>query len=128
MGTRMLWSHDIELEAQPISASRSRDFVRHHLVEHALSHLSDDIELVVSELSTNAMVHAATSFEVSLHAFEQTLLLTVADGSRIGPSLDAAHVLDTSGRGLAIVNLLSRDWGVDTHTNGKSVWAEFSLW
>jgi hypothetical protein len=27
-----------------------------------------------------------------------------------------------------IVNLLSRDWGVDAHADGgKSVWAEFSL-
>jgi len=128
MGTCMLWSHDIELQAQPISASRSRDFVRHHLGEHALSHLSDDLELVVSELSTNAMVHAATSFKVSLHAFDETLLLEVEDGSRDGPTLVAAEVLDTQGRGLAIVNRLSRGWGVNAHTDGsKSVWAEFSL-
>jgi anti-sigma regulatory factor (Ser/Thr protein kinase) len=128
MDTCMLWSHDIELQAQPVSASRSRDFVRHHLGEHALSHLSDDLELVVSELSTNAMLHAATSFKVSLYAFQETLLLEVEDGSRDGPSLVAAEVLDTNGRGLAIVNLLSQDWGVDAHTDGgKSVWAEFSL-
>jgi anti-sigma regulatory factor (Ser/Thr protein kinase) len=128
MGTCVLWSHDIELQAQPVSASRSRDFVRRHLREHALSHLSDDLELVVSELCTNAMVHAATSFKVSLYAFAQTLLLEVQDGSRDGPSLVAAEGLDTNGRGLAIVNLLSHDWGVDAHTDGgKSVWAEFSL-
>jgi anti-sigma regulatory factor (Ser/Thr protein kinase) len=102
--------------------------VRRHLREHALSRLSDDLELVVSELSTNAMVHAATSFKVSLYAFEQTLLLEVEDGSRDGPSLVAREVLDPNGRGLAIVNLLSRHWGVDPHRDGgKSVWAEFSL-
>lgn len=128
MGACMLWSHDIELAAQPVSASRSRDFVRHHLAEHGLSHLSDDVELVVSELATNSMVHAATSFKVSLHAFEQTLLLEVEDGSRVGPSLVATQVLHTSGRGMAIVDLLTRDWGVDAHTDGgKAVWAEFSL-
>ncbi len=128
MGTSTLWSQDITLAAQPTSASRSRAFVRHHLAGHGLSHLSDDVELVVSELATNAMVHAATSFKVSLHAFEQTLLLEVEDGSRVGPSLVAAQVLDTNGRGVAIVDLLSRDWGVDTHADGgKSVWAEFSL-
>ena len=128
MGTCTLWSHGIKLAAQPISASRSREFVRQHLAGHGLSHLSDDVELVVSELATNAMVHAATSFKVSLHAFEQTLLLEVEDGSRVGPSLVAARVLDTNGRGMAIVDLLSRDWGVNTHgAGGKSVWAEFSL-
>lgn len=124
----MLWSDHIELAAQPISASRSRDFVRHHLIKHGLSTLSDDVELVVSELSTNAMLHAAKSFKVSLHAFEQTLLLEVEDGSRGRPSLLAAQVLDADGRGMAIVSLLSRDWGVDAHRDGgTSVWAEFSL-
>jgi hypothetical protein len=39
----------------------------------------------------------------------------------------AARGLDTSGRGLTIVTLLSRDWGVNARTDGKSVWAEFDL-
>jgi anti-sigma regulatory factor (Ser/Thr protein kinase) len=128
MGTCTLWSCDIKLTAQPISASRSRDFVRHHLIEHGLAHLSDDVELVVSELATNAMLHARTSFTVSLHAFEKTLLLEVEDGSRTGPFQAIAQVLDTGGRGIAIVSLLSRDWGVDAHADGgKSVWVEFGL-
>jgi anti-sigma regulatory factor (Ser/Thr protein kinase) len=129
MGTRVQWSHEIRLEARPISASRSRDFVRRHLVEHALTHLSNDVELVVSELSTNALMHAGTSFTVSLQAFEQTLLLKVEDGSSVEPSVHAVRVLGTSGRGMAIVSSLSRDWGVDVRADGgKSVWAEFSLW
>ena len=129
MGTCALWSHGIKLAADPVSAARSREFVRQHLAGHGLSYLSADVELVVSELATNAMVHAATSFTVSLHAFEETLLLEVEDGSSKGPSLVAAQVLDTSGRGVAIVDLLSSDWGVDTHAEGggKSVWAEFGL-
>jgi anti-sigma regulatory factor (Ser/Thr protein kinase) len=127
MNACTLWSRDIKLVAQPSSASRSRDFVRHHLIEHGLSHLSDDVALVVSELATNAMEHAQTPFKVSLHAFEQTLLLEVEDGSRTGPFHVAAQVLDTNGRGITIVKLLSRDWGVDARTDGgKSVWAEFN--
>lgn len=126
METCTLWSCDITLTAQPISASRARDFVRHHLVVHGLSHLSDDLELVVSELATNAVQHAHTSFKVSLHAFEETLLLEVEDGSRTGPVRVVAGVLDSNGRGIAIVKLLSRAWGVDAHADGgKSVWAEF---
>jgi anti-sigma regulatory factor (Ser/Thr protein kinase) len=128
MGTCTLWSCDIRLTAQPISASRARDFVRHHLRVHGLAHVSDDLELVVSELATNALLHAQTSFTVSLHAFEETLLLEVEDGSRSGPVQVIAQVLDTNGRGIALVNLLSRDWGVDAHADGgKSVWAEFTL-
>ena len=123
-----LWSCEISLTGQPLSVSRSRDFVRSHLVEHGLSHLTDDVELVVSELATNATLHAQTPFKVSLYAFENTLLLEVEDGSRTGPSQVFGQVLDTNGRGIAIVSLLSQDWGVDAHTDGgKSVWAEFSL-
>ena len=62
-----------------------------------------------------------------LQAFEQTLLLEVEDGCQAGPVVVAARGLDTSGRGLTIVTLLSRDWGVNARTDGKSVWAEFDL-
>ena len=128
MGPNAAWSDDLELPVQPVSVSMARDFARRLLVAHGMSHLTDDITLVVSELATNAMAHAATSFRVSLHAFEHALLLEVADGSQSEPSLLAAQLLDTNGRGMTIVNLLSRDWGVDAHPGGgKTVWAEFDL-
>lgn len=74
------------------------------------------------------MVHAQTSFAVSLHAFEQNLLLEVEDGSRAGPVQVQPQALDTHGRGLDIVDLLSREWGLDPLPDGrKSVCAEFSL-
>ena len=125
----MLWSCEVGLAAEPVSASRSREFVRHHLLEHGLAFLSDDVELVVSELATNAVRHARTPFTVSLHAFETTLLLEVEDGSWTRPCQTVlAEALDMHGRGLAIVSVLSREWGVDPHAGGvKSVWAEFSL-
>lgn len=126
MGTQ--WSHEIDLAAEAISASRARDFVRRHLVEHGLSHLSDDVELVVSELSTNAVTHAATSFTVSLHAVQELLLVEVKDGSGVAPSLITSQVLGTNGRGMAIVNMLSHAWGTRLHSDGgKSVWVEFGL-
>jgi anti-sigma regulatory factor (Ser/Thr protein kinase) len=102
--------------------------VRLHLGEHQLSHLTEDVELVVSELATNAMVHAQTPFRVSLDAFERMLRLEVEDGSQVGPVRVVAQVLDTGGRGIAIVSSLSRDWGVNARRHGgKSVWAEFDL-
>ena len=122
------WSYDIRLAIQPVSASRARDFVRHRLGEQGLAYLEDDVVLVVSELATNAMVHARTPFRVCLQAFELTLLLEVEDGCQTGPVLVAPQPLDTRGRGLAIVRLLSRDWGVNARVDGgKSVWAEFDL-
>ena len=105
------WSDDLELAVQPVSASLARGFVRRHLNAQGLAHLTDDVTLVVSELATNAMAHARTPFTVSLQASEQTLMLKVEDGFRARPVQVDAHVLDTTGRGLTIVALLSRTWG-----------------
>jgi hypothetical protein len=57
-----VWSYDIRLDTQPVSASRARGFVRLHLAGHGLAYFRDDVVLVVNELATNAMVHAQTSF------------------------------------------------------------------
>lgn len=128
MTVRTAWMDDIELAVQPISASKARDFVRHHLDTQGLAQLTDDATLVVSELATNAMVHAQTPFKGSLQASEQTLLLEVEDGARTGPVRVTAQMLDTGGRGLTIVALLSRAWGAQAHPDGgKTVWAQFDL-
>ena len=121
-----LWSHEAEFAAHLTSASRAREFVRIHLAGHDMGYLSDEIQLVVSELATNAMVHARTPFTVSLAGFELTVVLEVQDGSPSGARLVRARVLDTSGRGIAIVDATCRDWGVLGGVDGgKSVWAEF---
>ena len=75
------------------------------------------------------MAHAHSAFTVSLHAYEQILLLAVEDGSHAWPTRVAAvHVLDTHGGGLVIVDLVCRDWCVDALPDGvKSVWSVFSL-
>ena len=122
------WFSSVNLEAQPASASQARAFVRQHLVEHRLDYLSDDPELVVSELATNAVLHAKTAFTVWLYGFDHTLLLEVEDGSPDQPTQADAHPLDTNVRGLTIVSLFCRDWGMDVLAHGgKLVWAEFNL-
>lgn len=126
MNVHLTWSHETELLARARSVCQARAFVSRHLLDHELAHLVDDIRLVVSELATNAMVHAQTPFTVTLGGFEDTVFLAVMDGSRVGPTLVIAGALDTSGRGVSIVQMLSRDWGVtDRGAGGKSVWAEF---
>jgi hypothetical protein len=121
------WTHETHFSAEPSSAAQARAFVSQHLLGHGMPHLVDDIELVVSELATNAMVHACTSFTVILCAFEESVRLEVLDGSPLEPSVVAARSLDTNGRGVAIVQALRRDWGVlSRKSGGKSVWAQFA--
>lgn len=120
------WSHAIDLPVDVRSASQARHFVAGHLDEHDLSYLTDDVRIVVSELATNALVHAQTPFTVSLRELEQSVLLMVEDGTTTGPLVVAPRDLDVGGRGFRIVEFLSRSWGVSLDAvGGKSVWAVF---
>lgn len=120
------WTHATELAPVRASPSAARDFVGLHLREHGLATLVDDVGLVVSELATNAVKHAGTPFTVRLRGDGHCLLLTVRDSSAEVAFERPPRSTSTSGRGLAIVDKLSHDWGVD-HTDGveKSVWASF---
>lgn len=120
------WSHETVLAAEPVSAGLARDFVRLHLVAHDLSHLVDDVRLVVSELATNAMLHAETPFVVMMSRVNGSVLLVIQDESMSLPAPYVPDVMDVSGRGLMIVAFLSQEWGTNTDGRGfKSVWASF---
>jgi hypothetical protein len=127
-GSGFYWSHQATFEASPMSASRARDFVTRRLIDHRLLYLVDPVRLVASELATNALVHAQTAFSVTLEASQQTALLTVRDASVAPPTRRAAKAMDPAGRGLAIVAIVSLDWGTNDDGNGsKAVWASFAL-
>ena len=126
-GAERNWSHDTRLEATPISASGARAFVTLHLVDHHLPYLVDPVRLVVSELATNALVHGQTPFVVTLSRADDTVRVTVSDDSAWVARSDGApdHALQAGGRGLGIVKVLSRDWGVIPGETSKTVWATF---
>ncbi len=120
------WQHAAGFPDRASSVAGARAFVTLHLVDHDLERLVEDLQLVVSELATNALLHGRTGFLVVLLAFDGSVRIEVHDGSRPIPVQVAARTLDVGGRGIAIVNTLSRDWGVTTQpSGGKAVWAEF---
>jgi hypothetical protein len=130
MEQEALWSAEAVFAADAGSAAKARAFVVHQLVEHRLLYLVDEVRLVASELATNAVVHAQTDFTVRLAGHPDSVLLTVREGSLTAPAPGRARPseLAISGRGLLIVNLVSRAWGVDgEYGDGKSVWASFAL-
>ena len=78
---------------------------------------------VLSELATNAALHARTIFTVHVHQQDECLLIEVSDAS---PRLPRArhYALDaTTGRGIGLVAALSTDWGTTVNGAGKTVWA-----
>jgi anti-sigma regulatory factor (Ser/Thr protein kinase) len=128
MGENATWSHEICLPCAPRSPARARAFVCEHLVEHRLLYLVDTIRLVVSELATNAMAHALTPFTVTLSQQEQTVTLAVRDESTVIPTPATPHIMDTSGRGLTIVDILSTDCGCRVDDEGaKTMWSSFAM-
>lgn len=120
------WSYETVLAAEPHSAGLAREFVCLHLAAHHLSHLLEDVRLVVSELATNAVAHAQTPFAVTLSRADRSVRVAIRDGSPSAPVRSTPDVMDMSGRGLMIVELLSQAWGISTDRHGfKSVWASF---
>ena len=121
------WSHETVLTADPASVAKARDFVSEHLVGHDLPELVEDVRLVVSELSTNATLHAGTPFVVTLSEMDGAVLLVIQDGSATLPVRAVPHLMEAGGRGLMIVELLSHRWGFSSDgTDSKSVWASFA--
>jgi anti-sigma regulatory factor (Ser/Thr protein kinase) len=123
------WSHATTLPADGHSPSRSRAFVRVHLASHDLSVLCEDVELVASELATNAVRHARTAFVLTLESDGDSVVVSVLDrgvGARVEELVESG-LSASDGRGLMIVDTLSADWGVDRRTASTHVWASFPL-
>jgi anti-sigma regulatory factor (Ser/Thr protein kinase) len=127
-GSRTNWSHEASFDATPTSAAQARAFVSDHLVDHRLLYLVESVRLVASELATNALVHAQTAFSLTLSASDTEVVLTVRDDSQALPERRAAQVLDATGRGLEIVEMVSQEWGISQEEAGsKVVWATFAI-
>ncbi|MGW3146107.1 MULTISPECIES: SpoIIE family protein phosphatase [Streptomyces] len=80
-------------------------------------------ELIVSELVTNAIRHAAPPIRLRLLR-DTRLTLEVADASSTAPRLRHARSTDEGGRGLFLVAQLAHRWGARYTAGGKVIWAE----
>jgi phosphoserine phosphatase RsbU/P len=118
----------ISLDQTAASPGRARARVRSFIEEHELCQEPEVALLVLSELVTNAVMHGATPIQVVVTGEAGKLRIDVADGDTRAPrpELCVGNAEQDGGRGLQIVDALSREWGTTTHEHGKSVWAEIS--
>jgi hypothetical protein len=85
----------------------------------------DDVELLLTELITNVIIHARTEFEVRVAPVGLGVRVEVTDGSSIMPVAGTLSTGALSGRGLMLVQSVSTRWGARQNTaGGKTVWFE----
>jgi anti-sigma regulatory factor (Ser/Thr protein kinase) len=84
----------------------------------------EDTILVVDELVTNAVVHAATPIVVALEYSPDRCLCSVLDRCVDGPLPRLVERADGTGRGLRLVRAIATAWGVERTAAGTTVWAE----
>jgi anti-sigma regulatory factor (Ser/Thr protein kinase) len=119
---------DAEYSPDPTSPLAARRLVRGALRDWHLEHLTDAATLLVSELATNAVLHARTPFSVRVERTAATVRITVLDCSGAGPARRSHGLGASTGRGLALVATLAESWGTRTDVQpwSKAVWCELS--
>lgn len=107
------------------SVSAARRFVSVTLETEGADDAAWTAVQIVSELATNAVVHAATSFTVTVIIDSGLVRVAVTDSKPLVAATQR-HFSDytTTGRGLRLVERMSRAWGVDTANDTKTVWCE----
>lgn len=111
--------------ASPESSLHARRLAALVCGEWALSGIVDAVQLVVAELIANAVRHARSEVVLRLVRLADGLRLEVTDEAVTSlPCRRDADVCAEGGRGLALVEALSRGWGVLVQGREKLVWAE----
>jgi len=84
-----------------------------------------DVLLVVSELVTNAVVHAVgTAVDLTVSLVDGVVRIEVVDRSTVMPERQALNHDGTNGRGLLLIDAVAETWGAELSPTGKRVWAE----
>jgi anti-sigma regulatory factor (Ser/Thr protein kinase) len=92
-----------------------------------LADLMAAVEVLISELATNAVRHARTLFTVTVAWDGATLRGEVNDASPVAPRPQLApHPDREGGRGLLLLDAIATTWGVEMYPDGKTVWFTIS--
>ncbi|WP_030692795.1 ATP-binding SpoIIE family protein phosphatase [Streptomyces globisporus] len=113
------------LEPEDAAPGRARRLARRALARWDLEELTDSVELLVSEVVTNAVRYAERPVTLRLLRTD-VLRCEVGDDSPQLPRQRRARDTDEGGRGLFLVNRLARRWGATRLSGGKVVWFELA--
>jgi anti-sigma regulatory factor (Ser/Thr protein kinase) len=113
---------------------RLRHYLRDLLPGWGLDGILDDLELLTSEVVTNALVHADTEVDVRLRQYPGHIRVEVRDSeprppvlvAGLGPEGEGNDEAET-GRGMRIVDALASSWGSSPAGRGKTTWFELDI-
>jgi anti-sigma regulatory factor (Ser/Thr protein kinase) len=117
----------VELLGRPASVRKARVFTADVLagdgVEASVIELA---VLLVSELVTNAVVHARGAICLTVHTDAHWVRIEVEDPGHRRPVLRSATLDEVDGRGLLVVDKFATDWGTEQRATHKLVWFEIA--
>ena len=124
-----LVAEPLVLESAASAAAAARRYVRGALRDLDAEDLEESAELAVSELVTNAVLHAHTAFTVAVRSTPAgRVRVEVSDSSPVPLEVRRFGTSATTGRGLQLVAAVCADWGIDPLPGGpqpgKTVWFE----
>jgi anti-sigma regulatory factor (Ser/Thr protein kinase) len=116
----------LELDAAPDAVRKARRFTE-GLLESWPEPTRNVVVLLVSELATNAVLHARTPFGLTITVDGSNVRVAVVDGSHHAPVLKNFGPEAVTGRGMRLVDTLSQRWGTEPREDGKAVWFELAV-
>lgn len=121
----MYWS--TTLPPDPSSVPVARHFTADVLEGLATTEEAEQTaELLVSELATNAVLHAASPLRLSVYRHADAVRVEVRDDDPTLPKSVTPDPERPGGRGILLVDALATRWGVNSNDRGKTIWFEIS--
>ncbi|WP_406287664.1 ATP-binding protein [Embleya sp. NBC_00896] len=117
----------LRLAATVEAVPRARHALRRVLAERVPDGPLDTLELLLSELVTNAVQHSVVGRTVAIAVLrrENSIRIAVVDNESAPPEPgDAVDLLDEHGRGLLLVEAMAEEWGSYPVPDGKVVWCD----
>lgn len=116
---------DVTLPPVPPSVRVAR-----HEVERAIAEYPEDVRataaLLTSELASNAVVHAKTSFTVRAHADRSVVRVAISDSGGRLPTIAVRGPSTLGGWGLSMVDATANRWGIEADDT-TTVWFELDV-
>ncbi|MBF5081980.1 SpoIIE family protein phosphatase [Quadrisphaera sp. INWT6] len=119
---------ELDVEGSPGAPGLCRRFLHRQMDLWGVGgDTADCAAVVLSELVTNAAIHAEGRVRLKLEVDDGRLRISVTDASTGLPRQRQAEEGALGGRGLAIVEAMSEDWGVVMRPTGKTVWSQLTI-